>query len=194
MLCFWSGGYTKSSAGARLIVIIIMLTRQNFNELRMLSSITMTYSRQNAMIIVWRGPFWEMRAGDQKLLFLLEWLLAICFLQRPYFLQCLEYRQWIDVCLTHKVGLLFLTVEFRGPRAVPFSRYSYLYYCACVITLHTNVWCRDSRHSLLDTAFDDSLLTKNQTLNASSSLSILDCDLYCDIARVGAKFLKASNW
>ena len=52
-LCFWSGGYTKSSAGARLIIIIIiMLTRQIFNELRMLSSITLTYSRQNAIIIL----------------------------------------------------------------------------------------------------------------------------------------------
>ena len=55
MLCFWSCGNTKSSAGARLI---IMLTRQKFNELRMLSSIAMTYSRQNA-------PFLrEMRVGD----------------------------------------------------------------------------------------------------------------------------------
>ena len=39
----------------------------------MLSSITITYSRQNTIIIVWCGPFWGMRAGDQKQLFLLEW-------------------------------------------------------------------------------------------------------------------------
>ena len=52
MLCFWSGGYTKSSAVVQLIIIIIMLTRQKINELRMLSSITMTYSRQNAIIFV----------------------------------------------------------------------------------------------------------------------------------------------
>ena len=31
-------------------------------------------------------------------------------------------------------GIEFLTVGFRGPFAASFSRYSYLYYCACVTT------------------------------------------------------------
>ena len=52
MFSFWSSGCTNSNAGARLIITIIMQTRQKFDELRMLSSITMTYSRQNAIIIV----------------------------------------------------------------------------------------------------------------------------------------------
>ena len=72
MFSFWSGGCTNSDASVRLI-IIIMLKRQKFDELRLLSSITMTYSRQNTIIIVWCGPSWEMQAGDQKQLFLLEW-------------------------------------------------------------------------------------------------------------------------
>ena len=41
-------------------------------------------------------------------------------------------------------GLYFLTVGFRDPFATLFLRYSYQLYCACVITPHTNVWCRCS--------------------------------------------------
>ena len=44
-----------------------------------------------------------------------------------------------------------------GPFAAPFSRSSYLHYCACVNTPHTNVWCRYSNLSTgagtVDTAF-----------------------------------------
>ena len=125
MLCFWSCGNTKSSAGARLIIIIIMLTRQNFDELRMLSSITLMYSRQNAIIIVWRGPFWGMRAGDQKLLFLLEW---------PYLHQLFIHTHTCNTCRDYwpiwTASLVRKRCSVEGTLLLSFyTLYSYRHIC-----------------------------------------------------------------
>ena len=84
-----------------------------------------------------------------------------------------------------KKGLLFLTVGFVAPSAVPFSKYRLLHKCACVTDPHTNIWPAGS----LRLIFECRYRLSSHSLHRIAGTDLLSLLIHNNMIYIGIRYL-----